>query len=131
MSEEILSYIKDNINLDNYDSEQDLLDETREISEPSMKSIIMPNPQLIEIYNELVDIYDYFVKKHSELHENNDEVLKIERTFTDKIKDVAKKERIVEIVQKDPDFASMYNNLVDLFDHYIKKQELSTKIRNL
>ncbi|MEK6947044.1 MAG: putative Ig domain-containing protein [Nanoarchaeota archaeon] len=127
----ILSYIKDNINLDNYDSEQDLLDETREISEPSMKSIIMPNPQLIEIYNELVDIYDYFVKKHSELHENNDEVLKIERTFTDKIKDVAKKERIVEIVQKDPDFASMYNNLVDLFDHYIKKQELSTKIRNL
>ena len=127
----ILGYIQDNINIDTYDKEQELLDETREISKPYMMIVIKSNSKLVALYNKLVDIYEYFINKHTELQINDKEISKIERDFTDKIKGITKKAITMDAVQKDAGFISIYNNLVDLLNHYIKKQELSSRIKNL
>lgn len=127
----IIEYITDNINLETYDSEEDFLDEMSQISKPHMITVIKSIPELATLYNKLEDIYEYLVEKHEETQNSDKEVSAIERSFTDKIKELAKKALLLETIQKDSDFASIYNALIDLFNHYLKKQELSAKIKNL
>jgi hypothetical protein len=128
---EILRYIEDNRDMDTTDKEDELLDEIRELSKPYMRTVIMSDKRLIVLYNNLVDIYEYYIDKHKKLKNKDNEILSIERSFTDKIKGIAKKAFIIEIIQKEPDFVSIYNSMVDLFNHYIKKQELSRSVKNL
>jgi len=127
----ILEYIQDNINVGTYDSEQELLDEIREISKPHMTTVIKSSLSLVKIYNVIVDIYEYFINKHANLEKIDRGISAIERSFTEKIKGIAKKASLLEIIQKEPYFVSLYNSLIDLFDHYTKKMELSTKIKDL
>ena len=61
----------------------------------------------------------------------DEELSKIERRFTEKVKDLSKKAAVIDVIQKESDFISVYNEIVDLFNHYVKKQELSSKIRGL
>lgn len=127
----ILEQIRDNINLNTHYSEQELLDEIKEASKPHMMSVIKSSKKLVALYNELVDIYQYFTEKHADMQRKDKEISGIERDFTDKIKGITKKASILEIIQKDADFVSAYNSMVELFNHYLKKQELSAKMKDL
>lgn len=126
----ILEYIQENINLDTYDKEEELLDEIREISKMHMMTVIKSSNRLVILYNELVDIYEYFVNAHAELEGIDSNISAIERSFTEKIKGIAKKATLLDIIQKDAVFVSVYNSLVELFNHYLKKQELNTRMRD-
>ena len=125
-----LEYIEDNINLDTYDEEKSLMQDIEEISKPHMISVIKSSKGLVHLYNDLVDVYEYLKDKHEQLELKDKEIQNVERTFTDKIKGMAKKAIIMEQVQKESDFASIYNSLIDLFNHYMKKQELSNRIKS-
>lgn len=127
----ILEHILDNINIDTYYNEEELLEEIREISKPHMMTVIKSSRKLVGLYNDLVGIYEYFVSKHQSLQGKDKETSGIERDFTEKIKGIAKNAAVINIIQKNADFASMYNSFVDLFNHYMKKQELRTKMRDL
>ena len=83
------------------------------------------------LYNSLVDIYEYYTEKHKKLEAQADKTMKFERSFTDKIKGVAKKGAFIKTIQENADFVSMYNNMVDLFNHYVKKMELKKSIEEL
>ena len=120
----IIEHIQDNINTNTFQNELELLDEIKEVSRPHVKSVIESNPLLVSLYNELVDIFGYFVGKHSELHEMDEIISKMEREFTDKIKLITKKAALLDLIQSEPNFTALYNNLVDLFNHYSKKMEL-------
>ncbi|MBI4453891.1 Ig-like domain-containing protein [Candidatus Woesearchaeota archaeon] len=127
----ILEYMQDNLNINTYDSEQELLDEIREASKPHMVTVIKSSLSLVKIYDEFVDIYEYFINKHANLEKIDRSISSIERSFTEKIKGIAKKASLLEIIQKEPYFASLYNSLIELFNHYTKKMELSAKIKDL
>lgn len=127
----LLKYVEDNGDLDTTDAEEELLDEIEEISKPHTRTVIMSNKKLIILYNALVDIYEYYAEKHEKLKNKDKEIMDIERTFTYKIKGTAKKAVIIKVIQENPDFVSIYNNLVDLFNHYTKKMELSKNLSNL
>jgi hypothetical protein len=127
----ILKYIEDNKDLDTTDKEEEFLEEIEEISKPHMRTVIMSNKRLISLYNNLVDLYEYYTEKHGELRNRDTEIMNVERGFTDKIKEIAKKAVIMKAIQENPNFVSIYNNMVDLFNHYMKKHELSKSLGNI
>lgn len=126
-----LKYLEDNKDLDTTDKESELLDGVEEISRPHMRTVILSDKNLIALYNALVEIYSYYTEKQQKMADNDREIMEIEREFTDKLKEISKKGAIMEPMQKDPDFAAMYNSMVDLFNHYIKKMELSRSLKDL
>jgi hypothetical protein len=127
----ILKYIEDNRDTDTTAKEEEFLDEIKEISKSRMRSIIMSDKRLIILYNNLVDIYEYYAAKHEKLKNKDNEIMNVERSFTDKIKELTKKVDIMEVIQETLDFVPVYNDMVDLFNHYTKKQELSRGIGEL
>ena len=124
-----LKYIKNNQDLDTTDEEEEFLEGVEDISMPHMKSVIMSNKKLVGLYNNLVDIYQLYTKKHERLRNIDAEIMNMERGFTDKIKGLSKKAAAMKTIQENPDFISMYNNVVDLFNHYVKKMELNKSIK--
>jgi hypothetical protein len=127
----ILKYIEDNKDMDTTDKEDELLEEIEEISLPYMKTVLTSKREYIHLYNDLVELYEYYTEKHKELTEKDEDAVSIERKFTDKIKGIAKKADIMKAIQENPLFASMYNTMVDLFNHYVKKMELRKAIKGL
>ena len=93
-----------------------------------MRLVIVSDKKLAMLYNILVDIYQYYIDKHVKLKEKDNETMVIERQFTDKIKEMAKKAIVISGIQKNPDYTSLYNSMVDLFNHYTKKHELSRSL---
>ncbi len=124
----ILRVITQNIDRATYDKELLMLDLIDDISQPHMISVISTRQSYITLYNTFVDLYHYFKTKHKELHEKDAEISHIERQFTDVVKDIAKKPIILDTVAHNENLISLYNSMVDLFNHYTKKLELGNKI---
>ncbi len=126
-----LKYIIDNRDLDTADKENDFLEDIREISQPYMKSVILSDKALISLYNKFVDIYEYYMNKNKEVRMIDNEIMELEREFTEKVKDMSKKPVVIDNVQKDPKIISLYNLNVDLFNHYTRKLQLSKSLQDL
>ena len=127
----LLKYTEDNRDFDTTDAEEELLEEIEEISKPHMRTVIMSANSLIMLYNNLVEIYEYYTDKHEKLKNKDSKIMAIERSFTDKIKGTAKKAAIMKVIQENADFVSVYNIMVDLFNHYMKKHESSRSLEKL
>ena len=123
----LLEYVQDKVNIDTYDKEEELMLEIEEISKPHMISVVKSSKRYGNLYNKLVDLYEYFTKRHIDIQSKEKELAGIEREFTDEIKGMTKKPVVLDDVQKEAEFVSIYNSLVDLFNHYLKRQELSMK----
>ena len=128
---ENLKYIEDNIDIDTIDKEESLVYDIKEISKTDMIVVAQSNPAFTSVYNQLVDIHDYFEEKNKELQETDEHISAEERALTDNVKEIGKKPAIMDVIQKENDFAVLYNGFVDLFNHYMKKQELSSRVRGL
>ena len=126
-----LKYIEDNRDIDTTDKEEDFLDDISEISKPYLKSVILSNKKLMVLYNKLIEIDEYYLEKNEIMNENDKEIMDFERAFTEKIKGITKKANLIEIINKNKGFLSLYNSTVDLFNHYTKKLQLSKSIRNV
>ena len=127
----LLKYIEDNRDIDTTDREQELIDEITEISYPYMRIIVMANKRMIVLYNQLVDIYQHFSGKQLELRGHDEKLSAIEREFTDKMKEISKNAKLADIIGKNPEYVSLYNNLIDLFNHYVKKMELNKALEDI
>lgn len=126
-----LRYVSENNSIDTTDKEEEFMDDMGEISMPYLKSVVMSDKFYTRVYNRLVDIYKHLKEKDKKLKAKDEEIMGIERGFSDKIKDIAKKADIMGIIQNNKDFVRLYNNLADLFNHYAKKMQLSKSIKEL
>jgi uncharacterized membrane protein YgcG len=126
-----LKDIKSSKNYDAVDKEEEFLEGIKDISKPHMKTVIMSDKRLITLYNYLVDIYNHYSEKHEKLKKKDSRIMSIERSFNDKVKEITKKAALMETIGKEKEIALLYNSMVDLFNHYMKKQELSKAVRDL
>ena len=129
--QDMLKQIVERINFDTSDIEEDLMEEIKSLSSPYMLLVIKANDSLILIYNSLVDVYNHLLEKSSKTDFEDEEISKIERSFNDVVKNIAKKANLIDAITKDIDFANIYNSIMDLFNHYSRKQELASKIKGV
>jgi hypothetical protein len=124
----ILESLDQNPCADVTDKEQELLDEIEEISKPHIKAVVASDPRLVDAYNAFVDLYENYRQKQERVHDLDKELYDAERSFTEKVKDLAKNSDIVQTISKSQSLAALYNNEVTLFNHYTKKQQLKKAI---
>jgi len=127
----ILSTLEENPHADVSDKEQELLDEIEEISKPHVKTVILSDPRLVDTYNALVDLYEEYRKKQASVQAIDKELYELERSFTDKIKELTKKSEDMQAISKNNILAGLYNNAVRLFNHYSRKQQLKKALESL
>jgi hypothetical protein len=127
----ILSHIRENIHKDTSDVEQELIDETEEISKPHLKSIISTDPSLVHTYNVLVELYDLFEVKLDSVKGIDEELFSGERKVVDQVKVLSKQTKDIVVIQKSKAFAQVYNNIVMLFNHYTRKQQLKKALEGV
>ena len=127
----ILRRLKENKEADMTDKEQELMDEIEEISKPHLKAVVMADPDLVGVYNKLVELYDAYGERQRMLKGVDKEISDIERKFSDQVKEFSKKSDQMLVISKDPSFATLYNNFIRLFNHYSKKQQLRKAIEGL
>jgi len=128
---ELLIYIEDNGDLDTTDKEAEFIDVINEISQPYMKTVLEENKNLTTLYNSLVPVHDFYLSKANELAQKDSELLKQERGFTDVVKAISKKQKLLDAIQHNTDYAQLYNSIVELFNHYVKKIELSKSLKDI
>jgi hypothetical protein len=128
---EIMNEIKESINFDTTDREQEFMYDMKQVSLPQMMLLVKSRPDLTRLYNELVDVYNHFVDKETMLDKKDEDIVKIERSFADKFKEIGKKAQLLDIIAKNTDLANLYNGLMDLFNHYMRKAELGNKVKGL
>lgn len=126
-----LKYIEDNRDIDTTDKEDDLLYDVNELSQPHMKTVIMDDHILVDIYNQLVKVFDFYKERHKTIQKKDDEILNEERVFTEHIKEITKKVQVMELIQSNDIFIRVYNGLVELYNHYTKQFQLTKSIKDL
>lgn len=126
----LLDYLKEHAGEDTTDKENELATQIEELSKPHLKTVIEAQKGLIPVYNLLVDIYQDLTKKQMDVVSLDKEIFALERAFTDRVKELAKKSEAVTKISKNKKLASVYNNVITLFNHYTKKQQLKKALEN-
>jgi hypothetical protein len=127
----VLQSLVQNPHADVTDREQELLDEIEEISKPHLKAVVLTDPGLVDVYNQCVDLYADYRKKQERIHALDNEMYSLEREFTEHVKELAKSSETMQTLSKTSQLAALYNNIVTLFNHYTKKQQLKKAIEGL
>jgi hypothetical protein len=127
----VLDYLQQNPSADVTDKEQELLDEVEEISKPHIRAVILADPELVKAYNGFVDLYNEYRKKQEQLYSIDLKLYDLERAFTDKVKELTKKSEFMQLISKSAPLAALYNNVVTLFNHYSKKQQLKKALEGI
>ncbi len=126
-----LQYIEDNRDKDTSPEEDDLLEDIKELGMPYMKVVNESDKGLGSLYNALVDIYQYYMRTHGLIEGKDSEIMQVERSYSDKVKALSKKAPLMTKIQQNNTYARVYNGLVDLFNHYSKKHQLSKSLENV
>ncbi|MCP3682399.1 MAG: hypothetical protein GY861_06875 [bacterium] len=87
-------------------------------------SVINSFPQLVRAYNRLVDIYDYYKNKQQYIDADKERIRNTEKVFCKGLQPLIMDTKVLDLVQKEDRFVRIYNSLIDLMDHYKKKQML-------
>ncbi len=127
----VLESLEQNPNADVTDKEQELLDEIEEISKPHVRAVVLADPNLVDAYNQFVDLYDEYRKKQVHIHAIDRELHDLERSFTEKMKELTKSSELMQAISKASSLATLYNDVVTLFNHYTKKQQLRKAIEGM
>ena len=92
-------------------------------------SVVKSKDMLINLYNQLVDVYEYFKKELDDIKEKEEGLIKLEEAYCKGIDDITKDTALMETIKANAKYASLYNSLVDLFNHYKKRQELFNALK--
>jgi hypothetical protein len=93
--------------------------------------VIRSDKGLISLYNELVDIYDYYKNQFDKQNEAQDNLVDIERKYRKQIESMAHKASEIEKISGNLKLRSLYNGLVDLYDSYKKKEDLVNDLKQI
>jgi predicted DNA-binding protein YlxM (UPF0122 family) len=126
-----LRFLKKCKEKDSFDIEEKFLNDIRNLSTPYLISIIKSNPKLVFVYNNLVDLYEYYKNKHSILEEKEQKLVENEKLFCKKVEKLVEDKLIIERIKTDHAMVIIYNSLIELYDHYKKKHELYRRMREL
>ena len=92
---------------------------------------IASNPIHIAIYNTLVELYELIKANHQRLHESSKEAASAERQVIEKLQAWVNEKESIEPLEKDQALVYVYNALVDLHDHYKKRQDIVNEQKGL
>jgi hypothetical protein len=111
------------------EEEEMLMDDIEQITKDlHLMSIIVSNKRLVYVYNQLVDVYDYYKERRDSMRKYEKEVLEVEKRFNRKIQELTARDDLIEEIKKDIRFIRFYNILVELFEHYQREEELYREI---
>ncbi len=94
-------------------------------------SVAKSRESWVKLYNQLVEAYENFKAQFDSIKEKEEELVKTEALFSKKINEITKNPQVIENIKANTKYASLYNSLVDLFNHYKKRQELFDSIKEM
>jgi hypothetical protein len=100
-------------------------------SDKQLMIVIRSDPSFTQVYNMLVDLYDYFKKKHEELNETQQKEIDTEREFSLDFGKLGTDADLMPKIRPNPHFVSIYNHLFDLDKHYKQRIALFERIMEL
>ena len=94
-------------------------------------SIIKSSEVLTEFYNQFVDAYEYYKEQLNDKEEGEECLIEKETLFLKKVEEITSKPIIMEAIQTNTIYASLYNMLVDLYNHYRRRQEIRNELKQM
>jgi len=94
-------------------------------------SVIKSSEALINIYNQLVDVYESYKEQLDNKEIIEEDLIKKEFLFSKKIEEITNGPIVIETIKANVKYASLYNSLVDLYNHYKRRQELRNELKNM
>ena len=92
-------------------------------------AVIKSNKEFVKLYNSLVDVYDY-CKKRLELDSSLErDIREKEKLFLKSIESITKSPEIMRKIEQKKAYILAYNSLVDLYNHYQKREEIAKELR--
>ena len=91
-------------------------------------SVINSSADLAGSYNTIVDLYEYYKGQIDNKSRICTELIEKEALFSRKLEEITNKPIIIETIKANAKYASLYNSLVDLYNHYKKRQELNNAL---
>jgi len=95
-----------------------------------LMSVVKSSESLIIVYNEIVEVYESYTSQLEEKHVVNEQLRKLEADFRKKIETISNNPTFIEKIRKNR-LEFIYNNLVDLYNHYKKKEEINNDLKEL
>jgi hypothetical protein len=96
-----------------------------------LMSIIKSNEALTDLYNKLVEIYDYYNKLIGQKESEEKQLADEENKFMRGVEDLTKKPKTLELIRQSEKYAVIYNSLVDLYNHYKRRQEIANELKQM
>ncbi|MBN2453946.1 hypothetical protein JXB11_00205, partial [Candidatus Woesearchaeota archaeon] len=87
-------------------------------------SVLSSDSRLISIYNRIVDAYDAIIRSQLHIKELEKQEQSLEAEFLAQLKELFEKKDAAEKNKNDGKWVKIYNLLVDINDHYAKKQSI-------
>ncbi|MDD5087069.1 MAG: hypothetical protein PHV16_04940, partial [Candidatus Nanoarchaeia archaeon] len=109
---------------------EDFIFEMKELANDNhIITVIKSSRKVVEVYNNLVDIYSHYESQIEEKKKSQNNIVNIEEQFQRKIEEITNRPGVIILVEKSPRLTSNYNIMVDLYNNYGKRKELLNELK--
>ncbi|MFH1641755.1 MAG: putative Ig domain-containing protein [Nanoarchaeota archaeon] len=110
----------------------DIIQSVRDISADNhLMTVIKSDEKSVLLYNELVDVYSYFKDQLDTKQSIQKQLAELEGEFKNKVAEFTNNAPVLEMIKSENNLISLYNSIVDLFNHYKKKEAIYSEIRQM
>ncbi|MEA2036733.1 MAG: putative Ig domain-containing protein, partial [Nanoarchaeota archaeon] len=96
-----------------------------------LQTVVRSSKNTIDLYNEIIDVYEYYNEQFNSKEEVEGDLVKKESSISKYVDEITNKEEMLDKIKENAKYASLYNSLVDIYNHYKRRQDIREQMREM